>query len=393
MGRRLTEVFLHSKQYQQKQLNDTLEIDVSGDYVNVPKNKMLSIRKIEPQSISNKKIDDNQRNSFWSSKKKFERHNHISLSGQSRPGLSAENEETPPAKAGGNRRNKDSVILEYKSSKILRPENQAANDSMEAIELITEIKRQKTISSKAHQQINTIGDRNREIKRDDKASKKSSVKKRKFASRLFPILDNNPVNEHNLQKSMKILQKNQKSSWSISNCDQLESPRYENILETKSQRSSSPYENIVKHFETSNNPRPNAQKFIAFILHGLEGNPFDMRHIRAALINAVPNCSVYIINNNFNLTNQDLNLQARRLALEVKEILNFNNYFGRSRVLTEAEKSEEIIMIGHSLGGLIIRESVEYMPWIQDKLFALVTLNTPHLGCLGKRFLVNTGCP
>ncbi|MEM7652881.1 MAG: hypothetical protein AAF220_06860, partial [Pseudomonadota bacterium] len=42
-------------------------------------------RKFEPQSISNKKIDDGQRNSFWSSKKKFERHNHISLGGQSRP--------------------------------------------------------------------------------------------------------------------------------------------------------------------------------------------------------------------------------------------------------------------------------------------------------------------
>jgi hypothetical protein len=71
------------------------------------------------------------------------------------------------------------------------------------------------------------------------------------------------------------------------------------------------------------------QRYIAFILHGLEGNPFDMRHIRAALIDCIPQCAVYIINNNFKLTNQDVNLQAKRLSLEVKEILTFLAFFGK----------------------------------------------------------------
>jgi hypothetical protein len=31
------------------------------------------------------------------------------------------------------------------------------------------------------------------------------------------------------------------------------------------------------------------------------------------------------------------------------------------------------------------------MKWIKKNLFALITLNTPHLGCISPKFLVNTG--
>jgi triacylglycerol esterase/lipase EstA (alpha/beta hydrolase family) len=54
-------------------------------------------------------------------------------------------------------------------------------------------------------------------------------------------------------------------------------------------------------------------------------------------------------------------------------------------------KDAQIIFIGHSLGGLIIREALQYMKWIKNNLFAMITLNTPHMGCLGDKFLVNTG--
>lgn len=186
---------------------------------------------------------------------------------------------------------------------------------------------------------------------------------------------------------MRILQKNMQSQHSVSNLEP-DSPRLEGG-ERRSPRGSSPYEHIMKYFESSQTPRARAQKFVVFILHGLEGNPFDMRHIRAAVIDAIPSSRVFIVNNNFKLTNEDLNLQARRLALEVREILVSINFFGGPP--NADERSQEIIFVGHSLGGLVIREAVQYMQWAQKNLFALATLNTPHLGCLGNRFLVNTG--
>lgn len=145
---------------------------------------------------------------------------------------------------------------------------------------------------------------------------------------MFPILDHNQINDKNLAKSMKILQNNKKSTRIIEDSNGLKSKNDLNIRETKAfQPSATPYGNMVQFFTD----KPNfviKKKFIAFILHGLEGNPFDMRHIRAALLDCIPDCSVYIINNNFKLTNHDLNIQAKRLALEVREILTFMNFFG-----------------------------------------------------------------
>ena len=47
--------------------------------------------------------------------------------------------------------------------------------------------------------------------------------------------------------------------------------------------------------------------------------------------------------------------------------------------------------IGHSLGGLIIREGLKYLKNIRDRMVTFVSFNSPHLGCLSKRILVNTG--
>lgn len=125
---------------------------------------------------------------------------------------------------------------------------------------------------------------------------------------------------------MKILQKNPKSLRSIGNLDGSEIYDFKTIQESKfKQESGSPYEIIMN--SRTELPR-SKQKYIAFITHGLGGNPFDMRHIRAALIDCIPQCAVYIINNNFRLTDQDINLQAKRLSLEVREILTFMGFFG-----------------------------------------------------------------
>ncbi|MEO0369578.1 MAG: hypothetical protein AAF197_12485, partial [Pseudomonadota bacterium] len=37
------------------------------------------------------------------------------------------------------------------------------------------------------------------------------------------------------------------------------------------------------------------RKLIFFVVHGLEANPFDMRHIRAAILTNIPNSSVHLV--------------------------------------------------------------------------------------------------
>lgn len=49
-------------------------------------------------------------------------------------------------------------------------------------------------------------------------------------------------------------------------------------------------------------------------------------------------------------------------------------------------------MIGHSLGGLIIRASLPYLKEYKNQFFTFMTLSTPHLGLLyGKSSLVDAG--
>ncbi len=48
-------------------------------------------------------------------------------------------------------------------------------------------------------------------------------------------------------------------------------------------------------------------------------------------------------------------------------------------------------MIGHSLGGLIIRASLSYLKEFKHFFKTLITMGTPHLGCSSSKFLVSTG--
>lgn len=72
-----------------------------------------------------------------------------------------------------------------------------------------------------------------------------------------------------------------------------------------------------------------ARKIIFFVVHGLEANPFDMRHIRAAILANIPNSSVHLVQKNYNLTNECISKQGRRFAEEVKELNKLREVQGR----------------------------------------------------------------
>lgn len=49
-------------------------------------------------------------------------------------------------------------------------------------------------------------------------------------------------------------------------------------------------------------------------------------------------------------------------------------------------------MIGHSLGGLILRASLKYFEAYRDNFEAFVSINVPHLGFIkGMSWLINAG--
>ena len=70
------------------------------------------------------------------------------------------------------------------------------------------------------------------------------------------------------------------------------------------------------------------RKIVFFVVHGLEANPFDMRHIRAAILTNIPNSSVHLIQKNYNLTNECISKQGRRFANEVLNYFNLKQVSG-----------------------------------------------------------------
>lgn len=71
------------------------------------------------------------------------------------------------------------------------------------------------------------------------------------------------------------------------------------------------------------------RKLIFFVVHGLEANPFDMRHIRAAILTNIPNSSVHLIQKNYNLTNECITKQGKRFADEVLDIYKYKDITGK----------------------------------------------------------------
>ena len=143
-----------------------------------------------------------------------------------------------------------------------------------------------------------------------------------------------------------------------------------------------------------------ARDLIFFVTHGLEANPFDMRHVRAAILTNIPMATVVMMNNNYTRTNDNIVDQGYRFSIEVRNFmmkisnpgkyLNFYirySFYFYHNILENAE----IVMVGHSLGGLIIREGLKYLAEFKNNMTLYLSLNTPHLGCISPKFLVKTG--
>lgn len=120
---------------------------------------------------------------------------------------------------------------------------------------------------------------------------------------------------------------------------------------------------------------------IVFLLHGLQATSDDVRNLQSMLMTKLPNHIFYRSEINEEMTHESIDLLGGRFAGEVRRFLD--TFVGVSRI--------EISVIGHSMGGLIVRAALPQLRQYQNYFKTYISLSTPHLGAAGSKFLVSAG--
>ena len=129
--------------------------------------------------------------------------------------------------------------------------------------------------------------------------------------------------------------------------------------------------------------RVNKGRHLVVLVHGLYGTSGDMRLIRNTIYALWPEVNVFCSYYNEGKTGGDIEKMGKRLAKEVNKYVKDHFY---------QDSLEKLSFIGYSLGGLIARTSLLYLPDYLANLHFLLTLSTPHLGCYSNSSkLVNAG--
>lgn len=133
-------------------------------------------------------------------------------------------------------------------------------------------------------------------------------------------------------------------------------------------------------------PKPNkshspSSQHLIVLVHGFQGNSFDMQSLKLVLDQVYPNLLILDSTFNENKTEGDIREMGDRLAQEVITSISYNF----------PDDPPLISFIGHSLGGLIIRAALPLLETFSSQFFTFMTLSTPHLGLLYSSKLLGTG--
>lgn len=120
---------------------------------------------------------------------------------------------------------------------------------------------------------------------------------------------------------------------------------------------------------------------ICVMVHGLEACSDDLRNMRSLARFHCPDVLFMLSEDNEQNTRDSIENMGKKLAQEIDKYISY--------YMTDNDL--EISFIGHSLGGLIIRASLPYLSEYKNYFKSYITIGTPHLGCLTKKFLVSTG--
>ena len=111
-------------------------------------------------------------------------------------------------------------------------------------------------------------------------------------------------------------------------------------------------------------------KHLYVLVHGFQGNAFDMRMMRNSILMLKPNALILCSHMNEGETDGDIREMGITLSQEVTNyILDFC-----------PRDLKKISFIGHSLGGLIIRAALPHLVQYSDKMHTFMTFSSPHLG-------------
>jgi hypothetical protein len=129
--------------------------------------------------------------------------------------------------------------------------------------------------------------------------------------------------------------------------------------------------------------RRNPGVHLMVIVHGFQGNSFDVRLIKNNISVLYPNSLLLCSEANQDDTEDDIFKMGERLAKEVSDFISEHcprYVLGR------------LSFISHSLGGLIVRAALLHLSEFRDVMHLYLSLSTPHLGYTrSSSRLINTG--
>ena len=119
---------------------------------------------------------------------------------------------------------------------------------------------------------------------------------------------------------------------------------------------------------------------LVILVHGYQCSRYDMRVFQNFLAKILPDCISFASTANENMEGKSIQDMGRDLAKEVFQLTKIHS------------KLVRISFVGHSLGGIIIREALTHLKDLRSLFFSFLSLSVPHLGCRkNKSVLVSLG--
>lgn len=112
---------------------------------------------------------------------------------------------------------------------------------------------------------------------------------------------------------------------------------------------------------------------LVILIHGFQGNSFDMKLLKNNLLLYKPELLIYCSNKNEDNTEGDIAEMGRRLAEEIQEYI---------RDFCPGSALGRLSFIGYSLGGIIARACFPHLGSLHSKFHTFITLSSPHISFL-----------